>query len=110
MKEIKRYRFMKNGTIREDDEGKHVKYTDHKAVVEEMQNDFQYEMGKIAEKENKDSILVHNMQNKIDELEKENKELKENILDIVDQCFHAYASSSRGEAVEYAQELMDESE
>ena len=46
----------------------------------------------------------------VERLQKENKELKENILDIVDQCFHAYASSSRGEAVEYAQELMDESE
>ena len=43
------------------------------------------------------------MKAEIEQLKKEKVELADNILRIVDDCFHAYASSYRSEARELAE-------
>ena len=49
------------------------------------------------------SALLNGAADKIEELEKESEA---NALEIVDRCFHAYASSFRTDAKELAQEIL----
>ena len=59
----------------------------------------------VMEKEMADplSALLNGAADKIEELEKESEA---NALEIVDRCFHAYASSFRTDAKELAQEIL----
>ena len=81
MKEAKRYSMYVAGVVGyvPNNHGRFVKYTDHKAVVERMQNTIdQYEEG--ARESNRFARILMSekkeLQNKIDELEAENKSLK----------------------------------